>query len=514
MTPAGLDVVRKLEAYKEGRPQPRGSTINTPVATPENLAALAFVRMGGEARPWGIGFQLESSGPLILTVPDGRQTEPIGEMLTQLSGALCGFLGSPLFKGDGADFNPPDVETLRQVWLPNAAHLSMLHVINLRYTFARADEGSARTEALRALGRACGYLFREAGRVDEVGVIDASQALREAFTFPVDDIRGQHLGLLIAYLKQAEERESLEEAVEAVERQPVSPTLDPALERDDLSSLVDAYNSLARDEKVAKAEGVGGEIREILSEEIARRLNLTLEAARILRSDERPVNTGVDELVAQSISTKVWEYLDLEEAIAGGNPTYGPPSAETDRQAKGAARRFIRMAGADEIRTGALLLNDREMVEEAIAAGDGIRGTVVDIQRRVPEGKKRSSKFWIIEVPLSSPFRLKVDAQVRSVDEDPPGGYVESIEIDGQVRRISVCMNMRGTGVAADSEFFRDRTVTMVPKPGSFAVSKLRNLGRDPGPGAWASRDGAIRPASERSYKGDPLDEIAALRKA
>lgn len=513
MTPSRLELVRKLESYRDGRPVPRGETITIPVADSENLAALAFVRMGGEARPWAVGFQVESSDPLIFTVPDGRQTEPIGEMLVKLAGALCGFLGSPLFPGASAVLSPEDPGSLKQVWLPNAAHLGMLHLINLRYTFARADEGSSRTEALKALGRVCGYLFREAARADEVGVVDASQAMRSAFTFPVDDIRGQHLGLLTSYLVPDSTPEEIAEAVRIAEKLPVSPTLDPVLERDDLEPLVDQFNSANREGSPQESERVGAAIREVLVPEVTRRLDLTLGAANILRSDTRPVNAGIDQLVDKSISTREYEYLRLEAALAEGSAAWSPASAETDRMAKSAARRYIRMAGADENRAGALLLNDRELVEEAISAGDGIRGEVVGIEYRKPLEKSQRKTFWIIQVPLALPFRLKVDAQVLTIDEDPPGGYIESVETSDGNRLVSVCMNKKSAGVQPSSESFRGRQVTLMPESGSFAVSKLKNLARPNGPGAWASREAGIRPARGDRYTGDPLDEIASLRK-
>ena len=435
-------------------------------------------------------------------------------MLVELAGAICGFLGSPLFGGSGQVFSIGGPEVLRQVWLPNGAHLSMLHTINLRYTFARADEGSTRTEALRALGRACGYMFREAGRADEVSVIDASQGLREAFTFPVDDIRGQHLGLLTTYLRGSSDPSSLKKEVKIAERQPISPTLDPALERDELAPLVDDYNSAHREGDVASSKKLGAAIGEVLADEIARRLSLTLEAARILRNDARPVNPGVGDLVRGSLDTKRREYLNLEQAIAGGENAWGAPSAETDRQAKSAARRFIRMAGGEEARTRALLMNDREMIDDAIAAGDGIRGTVVNIERRIPQGKKRAATFWVVEIPLSAPFRLKVDAELRTIDEVPPGGYIEAIKFQGQARLVSVCMNKRSSGTPPDHESFRGKTVTLLPLPGMFVESKLRNLGREPGPGAWATGNGGVRPTPDTSYDGDPLEEIESLRKA
>ena len=72
---------------------------------------------------------------------------------------------------DEWDDTDPDVEPpLRQVWLPNPAHVEMLHLLNYAYTFAgRGDDEEPedkpeRIVRLNALGRAAGWAFRESRR--------------------------------------------------------------------------------------------------------------------------------------------------------------------------------------------------------------------------------------------------------------------------------------------------------------------------------------------------------------
>jgi hypothetical protein len=509
VTATPREIVRRLRAFGHGRPLPRGETITIPVAEEGSLASLVFVRMGGEARPWAVGFQRADARPFIRTVPDGRQADPIGEMLAELAEVVCGFLGSPLFRGEDDEFSGAEMS---QVWLPNAAHLSMLHLLNLRYTFARADEGSARTQSLKALGRACGYMFREASRADEVGVVDAGRALRDAYTFPVDEVRGQHLGLLVAYLEEGHSPEELAVKAEAAEGLSVSTTLDPELERSELQPLVERFNSAVKGGKSHAIEESRARIDGILRAEVGRRLELTLQAAGIIRRDPRESNPGTEVFVAESVNARTWQYLNFESAIAQGDDDWPPPSAETDRGRSSAARRFIRMVAANDSRASTLLPHDEELIEEAIAAGDGIRGRVVKVERRVPEGKSRRAPFWEIETSLTLPLRLKVGSDMGTLNLDPGGGYIESIEQRDGVRIVTVCMNKRSSGAPAYSSYFMDREVVLLPTQSDFAGKKIGLLKREPGPGSWLARGDGARPAKSPPYEGDPLDEIAALR--
>ena len=49
-----LETIRKLHAWRDGMPTPRGEVLNVHITEPEDLLILAFLRMGGESRPWGV----------------------------------------------------------------------------------------------------------------------------------------------------------------------------------------------------------------------------------------------------------------------------------------------------------------------------------------------------------------------------------------------------------------------------------------------------------------------------
>src|SRR5438128_12136648 len=107
----------------------------------------------------------------------------------------------------------PDLAPIRQIWLPNSSHLDMLHHLAYAYTFTQAGSDSA---TLRAVGRLCSWLFREAHRPGEQHVAVATAALRQAFTFPAQLSRQGHLGYLLAWLAtnggRSEQQAAAEEA--------------------------------------------------------------------------------------------------------------------------------------------------------------------------------------------------------------------------------------------------------------------------------------------------------------
>src|SRR5207245_11282338 len=94
---------------------------------------------------------------------------------------------------------PQQIGPLRQLWLPNGTHRDMLHFIAYAYTFTRVGERD-RAKTLNKLGRATGWLFREAMRPGQQTVMVASEALQTAYTFPAEDVRQAHLGLLLAWV--------------------------------------------------------------------------------------------------------------------------------------------------------------------------------------------------------------------------------------------------------------------------------------------------------------------------
>ena len=131
-------------------------------------------------------------------------------------------------------YEPRQPRPLRQLWLPNASHVEMLHHLRYAYTFARKGEPE-RVELLNAVGRAAGWLFREFNRPGQIAVMAASQALKESFVFPCEDVRQGHLGYLLAWLETRGTRETRLVAAAEAEKRSISTALVPALEKDELA---------------------------------------------------------------------------------------------------------------------------------------------------------------------------------------------------------------------------------------------------------------------------------------
>ena len=89
--------------------------------------------MGGESRPWGVAYGPPGK-PRILTVPEARDRELVGEMMENFAPALLEYVGHPKY------VKQQSVSSLPNVWLPNASHVEMLHFLAFTYTFAKRGD--------------------------------------------------------------------------------------------------------------------------------------------------------------------------------------------------------------------------------------------------------------------------------------------------------------------------------------------------------------------------------------
>jgi hypothetical protein len=107
----------------------------------------------------GRGVRARGKKPTVLTVPRPQPRSGRRDDGAVRAGASSTF---------GVEVRPASAHTaaaigaLRQLWLPNPTHLEMLHHLAYAYTFTKW--GGAMRATLNALGRACGWLFREAQR--------------------------------------------------------------------------------------------------------------------------------------------------------------------------------------------------------------------------------------------------------------------------------------------------------------------------------------------------------------
>jgi len=440
MTPRSA--VRRLRAWHVGAPIGLGQTIHTALAEPENRMVLAFLKMGGETRPWAVAWRLPGKKAQFRFVPEPRFRASVDDMMAELGPVLAGHLRHPDVDPapSGPDLvGPDDLRPLRQVWLPNGSHVDMLH--HLAYAYARRPKERSDAEDLRLLGRTSLFAFLESRRPGQQIVMSASDVLRSAYDFPAEDVRQAHLGFLLAWLDHRGRRdEGLAAALEA-EREPVSTSLLPELERKDLGKVVQAYNDArraGRSKEMAKHEKAIGTI---LRPELERRLHLVERAIGVVEGDPRPVNAGVEELVTHSLKAQYWQYVreEVRAAEQGKEPWVDSP--ETDFQAGSAAGRFYRYDASADRMFAVLVHDDRELEAEAIATGRAFRGTITAVWDDNP-GKK-TQPVWIIEDPTPGPLSLRHgdrvcvvghkqrEAFIRRIETTKGGGLEIEVEITG-----------------------------------------------------------------------------------
>jgi hypothetical protein len=490
------DVVRRLRAYEAGRPLPRGEALQIPLPDDDDLLIVAFLRMGGEALPWGVALGWPDRKPDILTVAEPRNRDLVAGIMVEFAPRLLAHLRHPNHSDDAIS-GPEHRRPLRQVWLPNVTHLEMLHHLAYAYTFAQ--RGAA--ERLNELGRAANWLFQEAQRPGQVTVMVAADVLRNAFTVPAEDARQGHLGFLLAWLGTPGGRDARHRAATEAERRSIATNLDPDLERDSLEKLVTQWNEgRDRPDQTARA-GIERQIEKLLRPELERRFELTRRALRLLRDDPRRVNGGVPVLEEASRSEHWYRYLRIERQIH--DPADGPPfvpSPETDRHTAAAAARFFTHEESEEVAAGALIHDDREVQADAIAAGDAFRGQIVEIQ---DEGNGRSSiPVWTLADEHGGPLRLREGSAVcvvglpgrtgtiRDIKQAPNGSRRFEVEITSWKR----ARTERGRRVpAADDPSLRGLELVMVAKSeGGLSRRKGQKVWNHNVPGAWLTHATAV----------------------
>lgn len=440
MTPRSA--VRRLRAWHVGAPISLGQTIHTALAAPADRLTLAFVKMGGETRPWGVAWRTAGTKVQVRFVPEPRFRASVDEMMAELGPLLAGHLRHPEFDPKPSTRDPStagDLRPLRQVWLPNGTHVDMLH--HLAYAYARRPKDRPDAEALRLLGRTSLFAFLESRRPGQQIVMSASEALRMAYDFPAEDTRQAHLGFLLAWLDHRGSRDEGLAAALAAEREPISTALLPELERNELGRLVDAFNDARRAGRSSDIAAHSREIGAVLRPELERRLDLVERAIEAIADDPRPVNRGVAELVEKSIDAQYWYFVRRETTAAEKGTEPWVESPETDFQAGSAAGRYYRYDASADRMFNALVHDDRELEAEAIGTGRAFRGTITDVR---DEGQGRKTQpVWVIEDATPGALSLRHgdrvcvvghkrrEALIRRIDTTKGGGLEVEIEITG-----------------------------------------------------------------------------------
>lgn len=462
-----LETIRRLHAWSEGKPIPRGDVVNVHVADDEKLLVVAFVRMGGESRPWGVALGTVADGPTIFTVPDGRNRQLVGDMMVEVAGHLLAHFEHPRWSEAGP--SEDDVDSFRQIWLPGPTHVDMFHHLAAAYARTRWDRSDV--ETLRALGNLCNALFIESQRPGQQTVISATEALRTCWVFPTAQVRQGHLGHLLAWLRGGRSRDTRLEAAFAAEKTSMATVLTPEEERRVLEPLVTKWTEArrARDESAMARDAK--KIDAALRIGLIERWEATAEVARLIDADPRPYNAGLETLVADSVRQvfRTWgEKAIFEEA--GREPYW--PNVFTDNNPRAAGAAFQRRVAHDEKARHLLVHGDKELQREELTAGHGVICTVVNIATK---GRQWKATWSYPPLPtlkegdeLSVAGAPEVKLKVVDVDIDSATIVLEP--------RWKLAKPHRGVlGLAPDDPRWRNKELVLLDSP-AFGLAERKAM--------------------------------------
>ncbi|MEZ4409444.1 MAG: hypothetical protein R3A52_23685 [Polyangiales bacterium] len=520
------DLLDRLRAWDEGRPVPTTAALPFPRVPDAQRLVVAFVRMAGESSPWGVAAGAPDAKPRFYTVPEPRNADLHAAFVESFSAEILAHVGHPEHlpppaQGESATERPFPRELLasRQLWMPGSTHVEMLHLLDFRYTLAMTGE-EQRLKRVRALGRACGWLFRESTRPGQVRVHDATARLRQLYAFPAETVRQQHLGYLLAWLGSGDRDARLAAAARA-EKLSVGVTMHPEYERSALLARLEDFNARRRANDLG-AFAKATEIHDALVSELDRRWKLTVEAIRAVDADPRPDNPLLPQVVALGANECQFQYwaheqralrADLspeEKKRLGSHP-------ETDFSPPRAASRYFAHLHAFETANAELVHGDEVLLERALDAGNGFSGTVT----AVAPGSKKGRAQWTLETSSDDALRLREESKVCLIGARKRGGSIVSVNTTPEGKR-EIVVDLRGVA--------KKEVTAALPDPTSAAwvgrrvrflddavvglsLSKGMKVWNAEGPGSWLTH-AAPRPEATEIPKepvGDPLSVVKAL---
>ena len=514
----GLRLLRRLRAYGEGKPLSYGRTKHLQLPPSAQVMLVAFLRMGGETAPWGIGWKRPCQKAKFVTVPEPRDRELVAQAL---AGEFVEDLATHLLhpSTQSKNYDEEQLPPLRQVWLPGPTHLDMLHLLAMAYAFAKKGPED-RVQQLQLLGRTANFLFLQSQRPGQQMVVDATKLLREAYEFPADDLRQAHIGFLLAWLQTKGKAADRIDAAAKAESRAVSTALDPAIDRDELEPIVEAYNQstasrgedgrFERKPEDANAKDARKKIAAILERELNERLNLVEAARKTYLDDTRPSNPGLEALTTATRQQHWLGYLRLLDAERDGQRAYYP-SAITERDPKSAAVRYLESEADEALRVEALSDADPDLVDAILAGGEGLVGTITSVTDDAEDGKRAKIPVWSVRSQGLPPLRLKQGDEISLQGFPKRKATIRAIEADDDGRtfvlEITNAKNApkeQPSLLAAIDPKLRHRKVCFLSLPTPYFSQKRTNQVRfGEGPGNWLLKD-LGKPATEQATEDEP----------
>ena len=160
-----------------------------------------------------------------------------------------------------------------------------------------------------------------------------------------------------------------------------------------------------------------------------------------MANDDRPVNAGVGELVAQAHSEFWFQHQRIELRL--NDPSQGPAFVahpETDFHGSAAASRYLIHAAADEAYIGYLIHGDPALFREALDDGRAFEARVVRVYD-VGVGRTTTPR-WVLRLDPSLPHRLRENARIAPYGSR--GHEATIVEIDADEDDLFVTVEWTG----------------------------------------------------------------------
>jgi hypothetical protein len=482
---ADRDTILRIRAHLASKPVLRTKMCPVRIGPPECRMAVAFVRMGGESSPWGVGWKIGGDHAEIRFVPEPRNRASVQEMLRDFAEALEGH------------FRNPELE-LPQVILPGPTHTEMLHVLALRHANARSGD-PALLQSLSRMGRRCFDLFDAASNRNRTHCLDMTTVLRAMFAFPCEPVREAHLGYLIGWFDPT----APAEGARLAEALPVSTSLDPTFEAQ-LAEHLDAYHRAKGDPSAAHAPAAA--MGELLSESLNHRIGLTCSAIDIALQ-ACTENPGVEQIV--QASQRALNAFEEREANRQEGSSPGVPGGKGHPLNDARALAFFE---ADQVAAQqSLAMHDEEIQCQLIDSGSGIEGNVKAVCE-IPNGRSRRMQMDV-EAPIGDLMRMRIGDDVTCVTGRASGSQwlITAISETHEHRRITLVSKAKLAAADAPSENSRTIRLCRLEKPElrrrlAGQISKVADAVQDqPLRGRWIL-DAVMATESAQSQDTPELD--------
>lgn len=390
------NVRRKLDAFQQGGPIPvfksRVTRING------NPIVVAFVRMAGENRPWGIAYgHAQDKHPNLLSVPDPRAREAVQEMMEKFASWFLTEAGVHGFSQNPVDPATTELADLPQIWMPGPTHVSMLHFIQYQYQKSRRSE--TKQSLLGALGRFSGWLFQQSRLKGNQIVIDATKLLNELYEFPADDFSISHLGVQLTWLTVPGGIDAKREAAFAAARETVSITMSPDYENKELGGLV---RDLRDDFYIqGYTSEIASKIAKKINPELERRWRMVVKAHDIAQRDPRQENSQVESALLPELLNNFDRGFNKQEAMIESEEDTFTMSPDGGYSAYATARDFLTVTHFEEKWLAEMVHSDTEILKDSIFDGTSFEGTVVEVGTKLVGAAEKI--IWTIKLaPQSS----------------------------------------------------------------------------------------------------------------